>query len=70
MRRGASPTEAAQTAIKRIAASYPEFMGAVVALRKDGQYGAACHGMGDAQFPFVMRDNDLNDYKIIKVDCT
>ncbi|XP_072942044.1 N(4)-(Beta-N-acetylglucosaminyl)-L-asparaginase-like [Epargyreus clarus] len=70
MRRGASPTEAAQTAVQRIAAFYPNFMGAVVALRKDGQYGAACHGLGDNPFPFVVQDVTLDDYKIIKVNCS
>lgn len=54
MRRGASPTAAAETAVSRIAEHYPHFMGAVVALAKDGRYGAACHGIH--QFPFVVHD--------------
>lgn len=45
MRHGASPTEAATTAIRRIAEHYPTFRGAVIALNKDGDYGAACNGI-------------------------
>lgn len=54
MRRGASPTQAAETAINRIKAYYPEFMGAVVALSKDGHFGAACNGIDE--FPFYVAD--------------
>lgn len=50
MRRGSSPTVAAQTAISRITKKYPNFMGAVLVCRLDGQYGAACNGMDN--FPF------------------
>ena len=45
MRHGASPTEAATTAISRIAEHYPTFKGAVIALNKDGNFGAACNGI-------------------------
>lgn len=54
MRRQATPTEAARTAIDRIAIRYPNFQGAVVALAKDGRHGAACHGLGT--FPYVVHD--------------
>ena len=43
MRRGATPTEAATTAVRRIAEHYPTFSGAVIAINKDGAYGAACN---------------------------
>lgn len=45
MRRGASPSAAATTAVQRIAEHYPTFRGAVIALNIDGEYGAACNGL-------------------------
>lgn len=68
MRRGASPHQAAKTAIDRITAHYPTFMGAVVALTKDGQHGASCHGI--EKFPYVVQNKMQNSYTIIQVDCT
>ncbi|XP_023951071.2 N(4)-(Beta-N-acetylglucosaminyl)-L-asparaginase [Bicyclus anynana] len=70
MRRGASPTEAARTAINRIATHYPNFMGAVIAMNMDGAYGAACHGLGDVPFPFVVQDISMDQYKIETVNCS
>lgn len=67
MRRGASPGDAAQTAIKRIAAHYPDFMGAVIALTKTGQYGAACHGI--TLFPFVVQDKTRDVFDIVTIKC-
>ncbi|XP_047023742.1 N(4)-(Beta-N-acetylglucosaminyl)-L-asparaginase-like isoform X3 [Helicoverpa zea] len=67
MRRGASPTDATQTAVKRIAAHYPDFMGAVIALTKTGQYGAACHGI--PTFPFVVQDKTRNVFEVITIKC-
>lgn len=45
MRSGKSPRKAAQIAILRIAKFYPDFFGAIVAANRNGEYGAACHGM-------------------------
>ncbi|XP_047545626.1 N(4)-(Beta-N-acetylglucosaminyl)-L-asparaginase [Vanessa atalanta] len=70
MRRGATPTQAARTAINRVATHYPDFMGAVIALNIDGVYGAACHGLGDVPFPFVVQDITMNKYKIETVNCS
>jgi N4-(beta-N-acetylglucosaminyl)-L-asparaginase len=39
MRRGMSPTAAAQDAIQRIANKYPNFIGAIIALDKYGNHG-------------------------------
>lgn len=66
MRRGASPKEAAQTAINRITKFYPSFVGAVIAVHKSGSYGAACHGI--AKFPFTMHNN-ISPLSIIEIDC-
>ena len=44
MRRGMSPTAAAEDAIQIIAQYYPDFSGALVAVNISGDYGAASHG--------------------------
>lgn len=67
MRRGASPKDAAQTAVQRIAAHYPDFMGAVIALTKTGQYGAACHGIPN--FPFVVQDRSRDLFEVVTIKC-
>lgn len=67
MRRGSSPEQAAATAVRRIAAYYPSFMGAVVALTKDGRHGAACHGI--LTFPYVVYDRSQDNYRIVEVEC-
>lgn len=66
MRRGASPADAAKVAVDRIASYYPNFMGAVIALNKNGDYGAACHGI--KTFPFVVHDSN-NTRDILDVVC-
>ncbi|CAA9995441.1 unnamed protein product [Nesidiocoris tenuis] len=50
MRNGAHPQEAVNKLIKRISKYYPSFSGALIAATKDGEYGAACHGI--STFPF------------------
>ena len=39
MRRGMSPSEAAEDALRRIVKFHKKFEGALVAVTKDGQYG-------------------------------
>lgn len=67
MRRGATPSMAARTAIDRIAQHYPEFSGAVIALNKKGEYGAACNGM--AKFPYYIANPSLGP-KFLSVQCS
>lgn len=67
MRRGASPTEAADTAIRRIARHYPTFFGAIIALNKTGHFGAACNGM--AHFPFYASSPLLGEPTLNAVSC-
>nr|ARK20017.1 (4)-(Beta-N-acetylglucosaminyl)-L-asparaginase [Ampulex compressa] len=45
MRHGATPTEAATVAVNRIAEHYPNFVGGVITLNNQGEFGAACNGM-------------------------
>ncbi|XP_066603169.1 N(4)-(Beta-N-acetylglucosaminyl)-L-asparaginase-like [Prorops nasuta] len=56
MRRGASPTDAAAVAIGRIAKHYPNFVGGVIALNKNGEFGAACNGI--LQFPYYIANTE------------
>lgn len=44
MRRGLSPQAAAEEAVGRIARRVPGYVGAVVAVSRDGRHGAAAHG--------------------------
>ncbi|XP_053599681.1 N(4)-(Beta-N-acetylglucosaminyl)-L-asparaginase isoform X2 [Plodia interpunctella] len=67
MRRGSTPQEAALTAVKRIVDHYPAFMGAVIAISKNGKYGAACNGI--PKFPFVVQDGTQDMYRVNIVDC-
>ncbi|XP_053989075.1 N(4)-(Beta-N-acetylglucosaminyl)-L-asparaginase-like [Hylaeus anthracinus] len=67
MRRGASPTEAATTAIRRIAEHYPTFTGAVIALNKEGEYGAACNGI--TRFAHYIANPQLGKPTMNYVDC-
>lgn len=66
MRNGVSPQVAAQRLIKRIAKFYPTFSGALIAVSKDGQFGAACHNI--PAFPFsVARYGSVH---VIKTSCS
>jgi len=67
MRRGATPSEAAEEVIVRIAKKYPNFMGAVVTLNKEGDVGAACHGIGT--FPFCVSSLDTGGTELRSVGC-
>jgi N4-(beta-N-acetylglucosaminyl)-L-asparaginase len=67
MRNGMSPSDAATDAIKRIAKYYPKFVGAIVAIDKMGNHGAACHGID--KFPYSVGDKNHNDVYIVEVDC-
>ncbi|KAK2653447.1 hypothetical protein Ddye_013303 [Dipteronia dyeriana] len=44
MRQGMEPKHAAKDAISRIARRFPDFVGAVVAVNKNGVHAGACHG--------------------------
>ncbi|SPP74021.1 putative N(4)-(beta-N-acetylglucosaminyl)-L-asparaginase GA14866 [Drosophila guanche] len=59
MRAGKKPTEAAEVGIRRIAKHYKDFSGAVIAVDRLGQYGAACYGM--KEFPFVVSNPSKTD---------
>lgn len=67
MRQGASPEKAAKIAIDRIAAKYPDFFGAVLAVNYKGDVGAACHGMEN--FPYSIANAEINGTSIKYIKC-
>lgn len=67
MRNGATPTVAAKKAINRIAQHYPNFFGGVIALNKNGEYGAACNGM--TTFPYYIANPSLGP-QLLHVPCS
>lgn len=67
MRRGSTPRAAAQTAVFRIKAKYPEFSGAILAVNKNGEVGAACNGM--EEFPYGYGDTQTGEAVLQRVAC-
>ncbi|XP_012144843.2 N(4)-(Beta-N-acetylglucosaminyl)-L-asparaginase [Megachile rotundata] len=67
MRRGATPSEAAATAVSRIAEHYPTFTGAVIAINKNGEYGAACNGI--TRFAHYVANPELKKPTMLYVNC-
>ncbi|CAI9091992.1 OLC1v1027119C1 [Oldenlandia corymbosa var. corymbosa] len=58
MRLGMQPKLAAEDSISRIARKYPDFVGAVFALNKEGVHAGACHGW---TFQYSVRSSGMND---------
>uniref|UniRef100_A0A336MN77 N(4)-(beta-N-acetylglucosaminyl)-L-asparaginase n=1 Tax=Culicoides sonorensis TaxID=179676 RepID=A0A336MN77_CULSO len=67
MRQGHTPKEAGKIALSRITKHYSEFMGAIVVADKNGNYGAACHGIDE--FPFSVYNLASNHVQLIKIGC-
>lgn len=67
LRNGAKPNVAGEKALMRIAEHYPSFVGGIVVVDKDGNYGAACHGIDS--FPFSVYNPWSNKVRIEKRDC-
>jgi len=65
---GMTPVTAAQYSLQKIVKYYPDFNGAVVALKRNGEFGAACHGF-DA-FAYSAVNPDLGHPHITSVTCS
>lgn len=65
MKNGVHPHQAAKRLITQIAKRYPNFSGALIAVAKNGNYGAACHGI--PVFPFSVAQG--NSVRIHKIKC-
>ncbi|KAL2248566.1 probable isoaspartyl peptidase/L-asparaginase 3 isoform X1 [Sesamum indicum] len=64
MRLGMEPKLAAQDAIARIARKYPDFVGAIFAVNKNGVHAGACHGW---TFQYSVRSPDMADVEVYTV---
>ncbi|KAF8380546.1 hypothetical protein HHK36_028034 [Tetracentron sinense] len=64
MRLGMEPKLAAKDAILRIARKYPDFVGAVFAVDKNGVHAGACHGW---TFQYSVRSLYMNDVEVFTV---
>ncbi|KAJ0248807.1 isoaspartyl peptidase/L-asparaginase 3 [Hirschfeldia incana] len=64
MRQGMKPREAAKDAVSRIARKFPDFVGAVVAVDKNGSHAGACHGW---TFQYSVQDPDMDDVQVFTV---
>ena len=64
MRQGMDPRDAAKDAISRIAHKYPDFIGAVFAVNKEGEHAGACHGW---TFQYSVRNSSMQDVEVITV---
>jgi len=65
---GMTPVTAAQYSLRKIVKYYPDFNGAVVALKRNGEFGAACHGF-DA-FAYSAVNPHLGHPQITSVTCS
>ncbi|KAJ7949487.1 Isoaspartyl peptidase/L-asparaginase [Quillaja saponaria] len=64
MRLGMEPKLAAQDAISRIARKFPDFVGAVVAVNKEGVHAGSCHGW---TLKYSVRSPDMADVHVFTV---
>ncbi|KAI0488264.1 hypothetical protein KFK09_028091 [Dendrobium nobile] len=64
MRRGMEPKIAAADAMSRIARKYPDFVGAIFALNKNGVHAGACHGW---TFQYSVRTPTMEDVEVFTV---
>lgn len=66
MRNGMSPKDAAERAVRRIAEREPErYVGAVIALDKNGRHGGAMYGF--REFSYAWRSEDSGGVKVVDV---
>ena len=53
--------------VYRIARKYPDFVGAVVTVNKEGEFGASCHGI--KEFPFSVANTETGGTQLLTVPC-
>lgn len=64
MRQGMEPKVAAEDAISRISRKFPNFVGAVFAVSKEGKHAGACHGW---TFQYSVRLPSMDDVEVFTV---
>lgn len=67
MRRGATPSQAGETAIRRIMKHYRTFSGAIIVASAKGEYAATCHGL--KSFPYSLCNPTLGCMRMPEVPC-
>ena len=67
MSAGRSPKDACDDVIDLIAKKYPDFSGAVIALRNDGEHAGACYGFG--KFEYSLSSDNVAS-RVVDVPCT
>ncbi|XP_014274412.1 N(4)-(Beta-N-acetylglucosaminyl)-L-asparaginase [Halyomorpha halys] len=67
MRHGITPKSATTKMIARIASYYHNFSGAIIAVNKNGEFHAACHGF--PFFPFSFASNETAGVRVLKIKC-
>ncbi|VDK43403.1 unnamed protein product [Anisakis simplex] len=68
MRSGLDVKKSVEMSITRITRIYPNFSGAVIAVDKNGNHSAACHGM--SSFGYSICDDSQSDHaRVIFIDC-
>ncbi|XP_070553567.1 N(4)-(Beta-N-acetylglucosaminyl)-L-asparaginase-like [Ptychodera flava] len=68
MRRGLSAKEASAEALSRIAYKYNDFRGAIIAVNKEGDYGAACYGYTTVEITY--RTGSMANITVEEIQCT
>lgn len=64
MRQGASPKQAAEGAVQRIARHYPQYVGAVFAVDRAGNHAGASHGW---IFQYAYQSPNVKEPQIVTV---
>lgn len=64
MRLGMEPELAAKDAISRIARKFPDFVGAIFAVNKNGVHAGACHGW---TFKYSVKSPEMDDVEVFTV---
>ena len=65
MRRGMSPTEAAEDAVARMVSKYPGVSSGLVVVDRDGRHGGAASGW---TFTYSYRGGDMEETKVVTVE--
>jgi len=65
MRNGQTPTEACEAALRRIIPYFPSYVGAVIALSRTGEYGAAAYNLNNWQY--AIRTPDMSAAQVVDV---
>ncbi|XP_070553566.1 N(4)-(Beta-N-acetylglucosaminyl)-L-asparaginase-like [Ptychodera flava] len=68
MRRGLSAKEASAEALSRIAYKYNDFRGAIIAVNKEGDYGAECYGYTTVEITY--RTGSMTNITVEEIQCT